>query len=58
MTLQRDASHGEINKIRVKDKSWWFVFLFILIRYLHNLILYIYMIVLQISKYKNIRKYN
>lgn len=42
MTLQRDASHGEINKIRVKDKSWWFVFLFILIRYLHNLIPYIY----------------
>lgn len=58
MTLQRDASHGEINKIRVKDKSWWFVFLFILIRYLHNLIPYIYMIVLQTSKYKNIRKYN
>lgn len=42
MTLQRDASHGEINKIRVKDKSWWFVFLFILIRYLRNLIPYIY----------------
>ena len=40
--LQRDASHGEINKIRVKGKSWWFVFLFILLR------------CLQTSKYENI----
>ena len=40
-----DLTKGRItwrDKIRVKDKSWWFVFLFILIRYLHNLIPYIY----------------
>ena len=39
MTLQRDASHGEINKIRVKGKSWWFVFLFILLRCLQTYII-------------------